>query len=793
MYYTYNNIIDLRNPSKLLKKLIFIFLIFVPITCFSQLQGINKVDSLRKKLIESEIDSNRLKIYIELSMLYVNVDPQVGLEYAEKADILSDKLGLEKIKSDVYNCYGANYFMGNHNLDSAEIYFYKSFEIAERFEDKPSIAASYSYISNLFSYRNDFKKALEYAEKTLEINKELNDTLSIGKTLIDFGNIYYYQSIYHKALEFFFQAESIFKKQKDSSSLLVLYSNIGNIYFFREEWDEASRYYNLALKGYNKEGNISGKSIVLQSMGLVALNENKFDKAIKYLNEALKLSLDLDNTFGISSITENLGTAYQLKKDYKNALKYMQKALEMNLKNKDTFLLAQNYGNIGALYFLLSQDSVINKLPSDYGINLNKNLNIEQGIDLTLKAIELSSKIGDDYSIREFNKNLFQVYEKIGNYKQALYFYKDYVMVNDSINSIQAQTKIAELEATRDNQLKEAEIESLKIKQFAEKKQNQIIVYSLVIGIILILIFVLVLYLRYKKERNLKRTIEEQNKIVNNKNIELNEKNKQITNQNLELESLNAELTDRNIEITQNQEELINLNIQLSELNNTKDKFFSIIAHDLKNPFAGLYINAELLSFYYDNFSEEERKKNIDKLLFSAKQLKELLENLLQWSRTQLGKMTFDPQETNINKLIVDSINLLKNNAEDKNIKINYKSKDNISSVVDSNMISTVLQNLITNAIKFTYENGEIDIISTIDNNQVIVEIKDNGVGIKENDLEKLFRLDSNFSTIGTSNEKGTGLGLILCKEFIEKNNGMIWVVSEYGKGSSFKFTLPLT
>lgn len=230
----------------------------------------------------------------------------------------------------------------------------------------------------------------------------------------------------------------------------------------------------------------------------------------------------------------------------------------------------------------------------------------------------------------------------------------------------------------------------------------------------------------------------------------------------------------------------------LKEINSTKDKFFSIIAHDLKNPFAALIGSAELmiLNLKKENCDYEKVAKHASKIFEASLNGHQLLANLLEWSHAQIGSIAFNPKLTNINDILNESVSHLKNCAQTKKIKLNLKSPQDINVYADSNMISTVLRNLISNAIKFSHPGGEVTVSAQKNTDHVELTIKDSGIGIPKTELNRLFKIDQKYSILGTNNETGTGLGLILCKEFIEKHSGKIWVQSESGKGSEFKFTL---
>lgn len=238
--------------------------------------------------------------------------------------------------------------------------------------------------------------------------------------------------------------------------------------------------------------------------------------------------------------------------------------------------------------------------------------------------------------------------------------------------------------------------------------------------------------------------------------------------------------------------EIKNSELSLIELNATKDKFFSIIAHDLKTPFNSIIGFSELL---VDNVKENDYDKVAEFagiILQSSKRAMDLLINLMEWSQLQSGRMDFNPELFDVSMLIDEVILLLKGIADQKSITIENQLTRSVQVFADMEMISAVMRNLISNALKFTQTGGCLSISALSKENEVIITVSDNGVGLPEDRINKLFILSESYSTPGTNKEKGTGLGLILCNEFIKKNNGLIWVESEIGKGSSFSFSLPL-
>jgi signal transduction histidine kinase len=265
-----------------------------------------------------------------------------------------------------------------------------------------------------------------------------------------------------------------------------------------------------------------------------------------------------------------------------------------------------------------------------------------------------------------------------------------------------------------------------------------------------------------------------------------------------EREKLLEELAVSRAQIEEEAARYIQINIQLEESeaklkesNATKDKFFSIIGHDLKNPLFVIQSMSEILETEFDEITPEERLEFIRAIRESSKNAFSLLEDLLHWARCQTGRIDYNPEPVHLKQLAAKCISLLEAHAIKKNIHlINAVDATHIL-LADKFMVETVIRNLTSNALKFTPEGGTVKINSKPVDDFIQISVEDTGIGLSESDKQKLFRIDVKNSEIGRSKEKGTGLGLILCKEFVEKHGGKIWVESELEKGSQFIFTIP--
>jgi PAS domain S-box-containing protein len=240
------------------------------------------------------------------------------------------------------------------------------------------------------------------------------------------------------------------------------------------------------------------------------------------------------------------------------------------------------------------------------------------------------------------------------------------------------------------------------------------------------------------------------------------------------------------------EEQIKKFNEELKNLNASKDRFFSIIAHDLRSPFTALLGYSDMIVNDFDEMEDEEIKQFATFINNEAKNVYNLLDNLLTWSRLQRDQIPFQPTNFNLNNTIKKVIELYKETANNKNIELVPETKKQFETFADENMIFTVLRNLTSNAIKFTSD-GKISISVKEKENALEICVADSGIGINEEDMQKLFKVGVHHSTAGTSKEKGTGLGLILCKELVEKNDGEIWVTSVVNEGAKFNFTIPLT
>jgi signal transduction histidine kinase len=469
------------------------------------------------------------------------------------------------------------------------------------------------------------------------------------------------------------------------------------------------------------------------------INLDSLDQAMKFLGKSLQIYIGLDDKKGQAACYLNMGIVSDKNKEYSKAKNYYLSALKINEALFDKYRITTCLANLSISYLNLK----------DYGAV----------IESSERGLKIAKEINVFDAQRVFYKSLATTYDSLGNYKKAYEYYRFFKQVDDSLASAENRKQVLELEARYNTEKKGIEISNLtkdiNLQSIKLENNRNLLIFSIVI-IFLVLILLLVFYRLYTLKLNSSRLLAQKNE---------------------ELEKMNQTLSDS--EAT------------LKELNATKDKFFTIIAHDIKNPLSAYRSITKMLANSFYELSEQQKLEYIRGINRSSENLFELFQNLLQWSTSQSGTMQFKPQEIDLGILAFKAVTLLQEGAAKKNIQIALNVKTDTYAYGDINMVSTVLTNLLSNAIKYSNDGGSVKITASDTGKFIQIAVSDNGIGITREDIEKLFRVEIDHKTIGDSEEKGTGIGLILCKEFVSRNGGEIGVESEFGKGSTFHFTLP--
>jgi len=430
---------------------------------------------------------------------------------------------------------------------------------------------------------------------------------------------------------------------------------------------------------------------------------------------------------------------FQSKKEYAKAKIYIDKSFDITQNDS---LLANLFYNKA----LLSE---------------NQNLPFESYEEDYLKALELSRKYNIHETAKKVSFKLLKIYKKQNNFKQTFEIQLIYKAMKDSLSKISSQKKIFLANIQNEISIKENTITDLESKEIENKiklknyERNRELLNLLIIFFSISLIIALYYFILTQNY------------------------NKKIIKKNKELEKSNEKLQKTKLE--------------LEEVGKNKDRFFSIIAHDLRSPFNSVLGLSEYISDSMEELEKEDILKFNQLIYTSSKSLYNLLENLLDWSKTQIGQLKFQPELFDLYEIVQKELAVLKMIAANKNITIQAEIEKNTFAYFDREMIATVVRNITNNAIKFTKTNGNIKINAQNKQSTIIVSIEDNGIGISAENIKKLFNAEKEFTTNGTNGEKGTGLGLAICREFVIINGGNIEVTSEVGKRSTFTFSIPCT
>lgn len=738
----------------------------------------DQIDSLEALLTELP-DQDKTDVLNELSRAYWSVSLEESERYAvealELARIFADQKGI----ADALNRIGNVKHLSGEIEESLE-YYTRSLEIREETGDFEGMLASHNNLSIVYSllgmrdlqldhlkeaykisrdegasmdaaeYANrvgnlksemyDFDIALEYFNIAFDIYSSLGERGRLATVYNGLGTMYSNMALYDLSLENYLNSLVIYEEEDDEMNQAALLVNIGNIHKKLENIDLALECYMNSLHIYEKSGNGQlGLSVVYNNIGIIHFMREDYQQSLNYYNKALEINEEEGNETGIAAQTNNIGLVNTRLGNYDTALESFLKSVEINRSRDRRYQLANNFNNIGELYILRGDYNKAAEYLDD-GLAIAKQLNAREIIK-------------ENY---EFRADLHLLRNQ---FAEALKYRKLFDEYWENIYTKESRDVIAELQIRHEseNRIKELNIlqNEYELQELRLEQQRTMQLYLAGLTLLLILMIFLVYRLYIYKKRSIKL---------------LEDKNK-------ELEKINKELSET--------EQM------LKKLSATKDRFFSIIAHDLKNPFNALLGFTEMLSQNIDEFTKEEIKTYVDIIHKSAQNLYQLLENMLQWSRSQTGSINFEPCWFSLKETADEVVQALQIHSDRKNIKVKNNIKDSHSVFADENLFSTVIRNLLSNSIKFTATGGRVELSSKEDRGFIEVSVKDNGTGIETGELKKLFSLDYNVSKKGTQDEKGTGLGLALSKEFVEKNGGRIWVESTPGMGSIFKFTVP--
>jgi signal transduction histidine kinase len=574
--------------------------------------------------------------------------------------------------------------------------------------------------------------AMEYAVESLSIDErhDYNAQLLFSNMLL--ASIFKEVDDYYNAAEFTEKALRINRDLNFEALQISLKQQLGDIFVEMAAYEKAQEQYENILAYAKSSRYPKLEATNWYQIGLLEQMQNNHQLAINAFLNALKIHRRINDLDKEATTLLAIGKSYDQMDSYEKALENYKVALNIWRSLDSPLGLAKVYNALGALF--------------------NKNKEFQRATANLRYALTNSQKSQNQMLIMESYRLMSLANKGLGKFKEAFEYQELQSALEDFIENEKNDRAILKMQnrytlGKQQNTIDQLEFNKVQRENELTERTRQNNFLTILIGLsIVILILILILFITQRKS-------------------------------NTKLKAANEEIQDKNKE--------------LEEVNATKDKFFSIISHDLKGPLNSLTSFSGLLMNHTDSLSKEEIQmlaKDLDK---SLKNLFALLENLLQWSRSQTGNIEFKKEPFNLTEVLKKNKDLLTKQAGNKQIEIELKQEDPIEVKAHEQSIDTVVRNLVSNAIKFTNEGGKIKMGVSENDTYYYVKVADNGVGMSPKIVDQIFKIDSKHSTQGTAKEKGTGLGLILCKEFVEKNGGTIGVKSKEDKGSMFYFSIP--
>jgi len=605
----------------------------------------------------------------------------------------------------------------------------QAIELAEKLDDRALKVLAYQRIGFLLTSSGDYSAALKYDNISLENDIILKDSVKISRDYNNIGNDYYDLGEYDDAFFYFTQSHRVATAVRDTFRMLVAYHNVGRVFKELGQYEVALDHLYLAKKMSEQQKDEEGIPYAYDEIGDVQLRKHEYDTALRTLGLALKLARRIHVNALEPKIHSKIASVYLGMGDFGKASAYYDSAFTLHDVTRNRFGVAEVELGRGILH--------------------TKEGNYNEALARIESCLAVAKLLNARVlEIKCFNQ-LSTIWEMKGDFKKSLYYFKQFKQLEDTLFSQEMQGKLLRDQLRFETESRDSRIaflSELQVIQKGELKKQEFVRNILVVVMALSGILLITVYRSGSRRRQ-----------------------------------INTLLLQHQVDMEKRSEEL-------ERLNQVKDKFFSIISHDLRSPINALAGLLDLLD--KGAVTAEELPKHIRELKARFNHTRTLLNNLLDWTLLQMDKLNLQAAKIDIFNIVEENIQLLMS-VQNKDITIVNEVPRNALGFADSNTVNLVIRNLMTNAIKFTNDGGRVLIGAQEKASEWLVSVKDNGVGMNSEVLKMLFDKTAPYTTRGTANEKGTGLGLILCKEFIEKNGGKIWVESAEGKGSTFFFTLP--
>ncbi|WP_222933147.1 ATP-binding protein, partial [Fulvivirga aurantia] len=556
------------------------------------------------------------------------------------------------------------------------------------------------------------KLLIENSEGQEDYSYKVNGYLRLGGANKQKGNL-------TEALQAYLTAAQISSNNQDYISEADAYTNVATIYTSNEDYAKSLQYYRDALELYTTKVDSQRLAIVYINYAYAAYKAQLYDSSLSLSEKAVYFSQFSSYKLIEAYAQSNMALALAKKGFFTLSEEKLEKSLEVMAANDDQYAIADCLIEIGGVY-------------------IEQN-NLQTAIEKLTQGYTIALEHGLKQQIQNGAKFLAQAYKQQGDIEKAFSYQSKYYTYRDSLINAEQIRKLADLRTSYEVGQKQAEVDLLT----AEKRTQQIIIFSTAGGALLVAILLGLVYKNYQDKNRINKVLEEQKQ-------------------------------------------------QLEELNKTKDKFFSIVSHDLRGPVSAFAGVSHLIKYAVKDNNHEELLEIAEHVTITVGHLSGLLDNLLRWAMQQQGRFPHVPEKLNLNELGEEIKGIFATTAEGKKIDLETDISDQIQLWADKNTTMTIFRNLVNNALKFTHQGGKVSIKARPVGEMAEIVISDTGVGMSPEKVKTLFKLQAKRSEFGTDGEKGLGLGLQLAYEFIEMNNGSISVKSQEGEGTEFVVRLPL-
>ncbi|WP_400080807.1 tetratricopeptide repeat protein [Winogradskyella sp. R77965] len=660
-------------------------------------------------------------------------------------------------------------FSQNEKIDELKV------QLAYQKQDSTKVDMSLMLISELYAIE-DYNIALLYVNETSKLSEEINYTKGLAESSYYRALIYTNRNDYFNSIDNYNKSKTYYSQIRDTLGVAKVSNSIGLLEIKRGNYAVGLQNSLSAIDIFEKQDLKEELSTAYNNLAEAYYKTNQFDKAIEFNLKALEVRERINDRVGIITSTKNIAELYSILKEHRKAIEYYEKVLEILNPKTDKDLRGEILPKLGSEYLRFKEYDKASEYLVE-GLKYNRKQGNSEGILRALNAIgnlnlqkekvKLAAKQLDEaYKIAQKIDNKTELLENYklhialdstrGYFENAFFWKNKYHNLKDSLAQIDQPVfpiDVDPLDISINNPIEE------NINKFEDKTEKTTwfnkpwILFGALAAIAVLLSFLIFSLLKAKSHKK-----------------ELNKQKEKLAQEKIRNETI--------LEQTHH----------LEEVNQVKDKLFSIVSHDLKDSISSIKAFLDLLR--EDSISKDEFYELIPELSDNANNASALLFNLLNWSKSQMQNLEPKPESFNIQDVFHNKIALVEQKVEDKRIVLIDESQQDFI-YADKSMVEIVIQNLITNAVKFS-RTGDVITVSNQDvNGKALICVEDTGVGISKENIDKLFNANKNFTTVGTKNEKGTGLGLTIAKDLVELNNGRIWVESTQNVGSKFFVELP--